>query len=365
MRLAVKDVFHMQGLPTTAGNPDWLHSHSTPEHTHSGVLKLLEHGAVFVGKTITDELAYSLNGQNTHYGTPTNFAAPKRLPGGSSSGSASAVSGGFADIGLGTDTGGSIRVPASYNGLFGLRPTHGVTARDNMVALAPSFDTVGWMTKDLSLLNKVAEILLPPPTKNTIQPPSRSPSLGLLVRTLEAAEHNTHIENWLSGLSAPIKDDLSVDPLAMGLAEVFRILQGFEVIQEHGEWLNSVSPSMADDIATRFKQSSEITQQECMEASAIRKQLQSQLDAVFSQCDVILVPTTPGIAPLVEASADALGEFRKRLLSLTAIAGLAGLPQLHLPLFTYEGAPCGVSLIGQKGDDFALMRWANKLIGNE
>ena len=160
LRLAVKDLFHMAGLPTSAGNPTWLATHPIPTKTASSVAALLNAGANFCGKTMTDELAYSLNGQNIHYGTPSNPVTPDRLPGGSSSGSAVAVASGLADIGLGTDTGGSIRVPASYNGLFGLRPTHGVIPSDNMVALAPSFDTVGWLTKDLTTLAKIASILL-------------------------------------------------------------------------------------------------------------------------------------------------------------------------------------------------------------
>ena len=159
-RLAVKDLFHIAGLQTTAGNPDWAASHDIPKETASAVSLLCNDGATLVGKTITDELAYSLNGQNIHYGTPVNPVTPDRLPGGSSSGSATAVSAGLADIGLGTDTGGSIRVPASYNGLFGLRPTHGLVDTDGLVALAPGFDTVGIMTRDLNTLATSMQSLL-------------------------------------------------------------------------------------------------------------------------------------------------------------------------------------------------------------
>ncbi|HSX85624.1 MAG TPA: amidase family protein, partial [Cellvibrio sp.] len=161
LRLGVKDLFHIAGLATAAGNPDWLASHPLPEQTSPVVTQLLNAGAELIGKTQTDELAYSLNGLNTHYGAPANPRSPERLPGGSSSGSAVAVAASDIDIGLGTDTGGSIRVPASYNGLFGIRTSHGLISSEQMVPLAPLFDTVGWLTRDAKTLAQVGEVLLP------------------------------------------------------------------------------------------------------------------------------------------------------------------------------------------------------------
>ena len=161
LRLAVKDLFHIRGIPTAAGNPTWLATHPVPQSTNSSVTALLQLGAQYVGKTVTDELAYSLNGLNIHYPALHNLVTPNRLVGGSSSGSAAAVSTDLADIGLGTDTGGSIRVPASYNGLFGLRTTHGAIACDNMVPLAPSFDTVGWMCQTLKTYIKLHKFFYP------------------------------------------------------------------------------------------------------------------------------------------------------------------------------------------------------------
>ena len=166
--LAVKDLFHVAGLPTAAGNPDWLATHTLPTQTNSTVEKLLLAGAVFKGKTITDELAYSLHGQNKHYAPLVNPVAPAHIAGGSSSGSAVAVSAHLADIGLGTDTGGSIRVPASYQGLWGLRTTHGTVPCDNMVELAPSFDTVGWMTRDIDTLIKVSQVVIDKQTQTSL-----------------------------------------------------------------------------------------------------------------------------------------------------------------------------------------------------
>ena len=160
LSLAVKDVFHIKGYRTGAGNPDWLRTHPAVETTAPVVQRLLDAGAHIVGKTHTDELAYSLNGENVHYGTPVNPNAAGRIPGGSSSGSAAAVAGGLVDFAIGTDCGGSVRLPASYCGIFGFRPTHGRIPLDGIVPLASSFDTVGWFTRNARLLEKVGRVLL-------------------------------------------------------------------------------------------------------------------------------------------------------------------------------------------------------------
>ncbi|MGH3354491.1 MAG: amidase family protein, partial [Nocardioidaceae bacterium] len=157
--MAVKDLFAVSGYAIGVGNPTWLSEAPVePDHAEA-VSSLLAAGADIVGIAQTDELAFSLFGTNVHYGTPPNPAAADRVPGGSSSGPASAVAMGLADIGLGTDTGGSIRVPASHCGLYGLRPTHGTVSIAGVVPLAHSFDTVGWLTRDAETLREVAHVL--------------------------------------------------------------------------------------------------------------------------------------------------------------------------------------------------------------
>ncbi|RDV27522.1 amidase [Alteromonas aestuariivivens] len=361
MRLAVKDLFHIEGLETTAGNPDWARTHPLPTHTASAVARLLERGAHVVGKTVTDELAYSLNGQNVHYGTPVNPITPDRLPGGSSSGSAVAVAADLADIGLGTDTGGSIRVPASYNGLFGLRPTHGAIGCDNMVALAPSFDTVGWMTRDLDTLVKVAEAMF-----NGSLPRFHQPRLGVLTSLLNHAQHREQIETWLQADS--VRDAfesitaLSTDWGPVPPGELFRVLQGAEIWQQHGEWISATQPAIAADIRSRLDWCKTITDQQVELAKAGQGTVIKQLDALFGQADILLLPTTPGLAPKLDEAPKNLVSYRNHLLNFTALAGLGGLPQLHLPVFSVSGAPCGVSLLGKKGSDLALLAVATQIL---
>jgi amidase len=158
---AAKDVFDIAGVGTGFGHPEWLATHEVPRVTAPAVQKLLEAGANLIGKAQSDELCYSLSGENVHYGTPENAAAPGRIPGGSSSGSAAAVAAGLCDFALGTDCGGSVRIPASYCGLLGIRPGLGQVPADGVLEFAPSFDVVGWFAKTGMLMQRVGDVLLP------------------------------------------------------------------------------------------------------------------------------------------------------------------------------------------------------------
>ncbi|MDT0596169.1 amidase [Glaciecola petra] len=373
LRLAVKDLFHVQGIPTSAGNPCWLETHEVPAVTNNAVKTLLSYGAIYQGKTLTDELAYSLNGQNTHYPALLNPLTPERFAGGSSSGSAVAVAANLADIGLGTDTGGSIRVPASYNALFGLRPTHGRIACDNMVALAPSFDTVGWMCSSLKNLELIATALF----QETASEQNRHEfdkrekiNIGVIENLVDMSEQSLQIRSWLNGLSSTEKqisdicqiETLEIDTDTLKVSETFRILQGYEIWQQHGDWINQHSPTFATDINARFMWCKSITLNQFLQAKEQRLQVIKQLNAALEHNDVLVLPTTPGRAPLLETNVEALNEYRNTLLVFTALAGLAGLPQLHLPLFNIDGAPCGLSLIAPKNHDLRLLAIAKTLM---
>ena len=370
LRLAVKDLFHVRGLPTSAGNPDWLRTHKVPDDTNSTVKALLNAGAMFVGKTITDELAYSLHGQNKHYDALLNPAAPEHIPGGSSSGSAVAVTANLADIGLGTDTGGSIRVPASYQGLWGLRTSHGAVHCDNMVSLAPSFDTVGWMTRDIDTMIAVSDIVLAATVNNNEEHAAQSTlentTFGIASQLFCNVAHSEQCQAWLSKLRATFQcNDIANNQLcveAIDNASVFRTLQGSEIWQTHGAWIEETSPDIANDIMLRLNWCKSIPQQDVIDAKTKQQQITQHINALFNSNDVLVIPTTPGIAPRIDASETTLANDRNSLLTLTSLAGLTGLPQLHLPLFTLHNAPCGLSLVGRKGSDLALLSIAKALV---
>ncbi|WP_142850239.1 amidase [Telmatospirillum sp. J64-1] len=351
LSFGAKDLFDVEGWITGAGNPDWARTHAPAEHTASAVSALLAAGATLVGKTQTDELAYSLNGENAHYGTPVNPQAPERIPGGSSSGSASAVAGALVDTALGTDTGGSIRIPASYCGIFGMRPSHGVIPADGLVPLAPSFDTIGWFARDASILRKVGEALLP------------SGRGGVPVKRILLAE------DAFALLDAPVRDALipalarfpledSVIVAPEGLAEwlpVFRILQGWEIWQTHGAWIRATDPAFGPGIRERFDWASTITGEQVAAAQAKRADIRARMEALVPPGTVLCLPSAPGPAPFLRTPPAELEAFRNRALSLTCIAGLSGLPQISLPGVKVEGCPIGLSLIGARGSDLSLL----------
>ena len=358
LSLAVKDVFHIKGHRTGAGNPDWLRTHPAAETTAPVVQRLLDAGAHIVGKTHTDELAYSLNGENVHYGTPVNPNAVGRIPGGSSSGSAAAVAGGLVDFAIGTDCGGSVRLPASYGGIFGFRPTHGRIPLDGIVPLASSFDTVGWFTQDARLLEKVGRVLLDD------QIDARPPHQLLLasdVFTLAGDAVTAALQPAVTKLSQVIGPAQPVTINPEGLSEwmqLFRVLQGAEIWDNHGAWIREIQPAFGPGIHERFEWTATIQQAEVDSAKEKREQVAARMDAFLGEDTVLCLPTAPGIAPLRNTPSDELEAFRAQALSLLCIAGLARLPQVNLPLGTLDGCPIGISLIGPRGADILLLRIA-------
>ncbi len=360
LRLGVKDLFHIAGMPTTAGNPDWLSSHSQPATvTAPSVATLLTAGAVLLGKTLTDELAYSLEGINKHYGTPTNPKAPNRIPGGSSSGSAVAVANDSIDIGLGTDTGGSIRVPASYNGIYGFRPSHGAVSCEHIISLSPRFDTVGWLTSNLDNLRKVANLLLKPSSERQLS--------HLVVTNFEDLEvwqsaRQPLLQAWENKFESIECVNLKQEDLN-STSNAFRILQGREIWREHGQWIQQQQPDFAPEIGDRFTWCKSLTQEDERQAEAIAKDFIHfwHTEILPSDDRVLLLPTTPGAAPLLNTPASELSQYRSRLMNLTAPAGLTRAPQISLPYLNIDRAPWGMSLLARSGCDRALLDCAAKL----
>ena len=157
---AVKDLYDVAGTRTGGGSPEWLAAQQPARAHAAAVAKILAAGATVTGKTICDEFFYSGSGINVHYGTPTNVRAPGRIPGGSSSGSAAAVAASACDFALGSDTGGSVRMPASYCGVYGLRPTHGRIDLAGAMAMAPSFDAGGFFANGPGVMRRLGAVLL-------------------------------------------------------------------------------------------------------------------------------------------------------------------------------------------------------------
>ena len=361
LTMAVKDVFDIAGHRTGNGNPVWLKTHAPAARTASAVERLLAAGASMVGKTHTDEMAYSLNGENVHYGTPTNPKAPGRIPGGSSSGSAVAVAGGLVDFALGSDCGGSVRLPASYCGIYGIRTTHGLIPAAGVVDLAASFDTVGWFARDPQTMRRVGEVLLPPA-------PDFAPKRLLIAGddfAFAGEEITAALAAAVERLKTAFADHRQVrvytgEPTAW--SGIFRILQGDEIRRKHGAWIDAHNPSFGPGIAERFRWTRTIDPAEVERMRPRREDVAGHMDSLLGDNALLCLPTAPGIAPKLATPAAELEMFRARAFALLSIAGLARLPQISLPLATMAGCPLGLSLIAPRGRDRGLLDWVAETI---
>jgi len=357
----VKDVFDIAGCTTGYGNPEWEKTHPVPASDASAVARLRAQGARIVGKTVTDELAFSLAGNNYHYGSPLNTAAPDRLTGGSSCGSAAAVAAGLCDIGLGTDTAGSVRAPASFCGLFGIRTSHGAIAKDGVCGLAPSFDAIGWMTRDARTLATVGDVLLPDaPVPASPQEWVSLESAWASLRDVTQHEANELLRELEPSLGKRSQLYFDLEELDKRMA-AFRTLQFYEVWQELGPWVTQVQPVLGPDIRERFTAASRVTQDEYLAANKVRTEARNRLGALLEGGRVLVMPTVSAPGPKRSASVEELNAQRLADLRFLCVAGLAGLPQISVPALSVSGAPLGMSFIGAPGTDKALLALVARL----
>lgn len=356
LSFAVKDVLAVRGVRACYGNPTWLETHdAAPEHARV-VDQLLDAGASLLGLTLTDELALSLTGANAHYGTPENPAAPERVPGGSSCGSAVVVARGDVDFALGTDTGGSVRVPASHCGVLGLRPSHGAISSQGVLPLAPGLDTVGVLARNPAVLQRVGAVLLP---SQPAEPP-RHLALAIELEDLVSPGAWRAFEEAAAHLAAEL--GLAVERRALRtlppfneLLQSYLTLQNLEAASWHRAWLSRTQPRFGSLIARRVGWMLATDEGARPEAERCARALRSAFVGPFEQGVWWLWPSAPGAAPLRSLSDDEMDAYTGRALTLSAPASVLGLPQLSLPLARVEGAPLGVSLLGPPGADRALL----------
>jgi len=361
LTFAVKDLYDVAGHVTGFGNPDWARTHP-PAAGHATVVRdLLGAGASLKGKTKTVELAYGMTGENVWYGTPVNPAAPDRFPGGSSCGSAAAVAAGLVDFAMGSDTGGSVRIPASYCGIYGIRPSWGAVSLVGACPLGPSFDTAGWFAARASVLRRAGEVLLPPGPEADLG--------GPLIKVQEA---------WVNALPS------TAAALAPALAAAERVLgpalsinlapEGLDTFYEHyrcamaeeawitlGPWITAHEPQLGPGVAERFAAAREMDPAKAAAGRAFRRVVQARLHRLLAGGAVLVYPTSPIPAPKLEISLAEQNAVRERTMGVTAIAGFAGLCEVTLPAGRVEGAPVGLSLTAAPGRDRALLAAAERV----
>ena len=358
----VKDLFDVAGYPTGGGNPLVLALSGTKTHTAPTVQRLLDAGAAFAGKTVTDELAFSMNGNNAHFGAPLNGAAPERITGGSSSGSASAVSSRLCDFALGTDTGGSVRAPASHCGLYGIRPTHGRVSLQSALALCHSYDTCGWFARDATTFARVGDVLLgADPAPLPARPRLLSPTdvWGLIAADVLPAWDGARAQvQAVYGEAAPTS--VALDSFE-AMYWSFRYLQGREAWMTDGAFIERYAPVLGPGVKERFAWSRDVTDAQVEQAQAFRTRFSAHLRQLLGQDGVLVMPSMPDIAPLRSTDEAALEHYRNQAVQMLCIAGLSGFPQISLPLAGRQGAPLGLSLLGPAGSDRSLIAMAQQL----
>ncbi len=362
LTFAAKDIFDIAGHVTGCGNPYWLATHGPAEANAWVVQRLVDAGAVMVGKTITDELTRGIFGENMHYGTPMNPRAPGRVPGGSSSGSASAVAGELVDFALGSDTGGSVRVPSSFCGLYGLRPSHGRIPLDGMLLQAPSFDTIGWFARDAETFARVGSVILPP--GNETPRPQR---LVIAEDAWDLAEPGTRraLEPVLEKIGALFASSATVRLSPISLEEWSghqQVLQSREAWKSARDWIDRVNPTFSFEVSDRYALARSITDEQIVTAQAGRDAVIARINEVFDGGDVVMcLPTTVSPAPLLGQRVSERHTLRLRNSALTSIAGNTGRPQISLPLAEADGLPVGLSLLGDRGADEQLIALAREI----
>ncbi len=358
----VKDLFAIRGHKVSNGNPDF-YAHATPAHeTAPVIIRLLEAGAACTGITICDEFFYSVLGSNAHYGQPVNTLAPQHVTGGSSCGSAAAVAASMCDFALGSDTGGSIRVPASFSGLYGLRPTFGRIGMQGATAMAPSYDTIGFLAREAELFRKIGHLLL---AGDSIA--AQIDRLILAEDFFGAAEASADQALWrvLAGIgpALPAPEHLTLAGEEIhDWRDAFRLIQGFELQSTLLPFIQSHNVDLGPGIKERFEAAAQITFAEADAARIKRKEVAQRIEALLSPGTLLVLPTTPTLPPERGIPDGAsFAEFRAQTLGYTCLAGHAGLPQISIPATKAAGCPIGLSFIGWRGGDEDLLDLAVKL----
>lgn len=356
LKFVTKDMCDIKNFKTSCGNPDFYKKCKPANDFAPFLKKILNKGAKLKGITICDEFFYSVIGENNHYGTPVNLNAPNCVPGGSSSGSAAALTTNLYDFSIGSDTGGSVRVPASFCGLYGIRPTHGRIDATGVYPMAPSFDTIGWFSRDVDIFKKVGSVLLNKDEASNISFNSYVIAEDLLELAEENLQRqfneylNTNLPNLLR-IKISIKDKAEI-------ADYFRILQGGEIKEHVIPWIEKNNPEISTEINNRIKMASNITKDEINLANKFRKDLISEVNISLPKGNIAIFPTTPFSAPLCGQDEYALGASRKKLMSMTSITGMTSRPQISIPKLKDKTGPVGISLLGWENSDEILL---NKL----
>ncbi len=355
--VAVKDTIDVAGFSTQAGSEAL--ANALPAKQHADVVEsVLAKGGRLVGKTTLHELAYGMTGVNHWAGTPENPLFPHLIPGGSSSGSAAVVAQGEVDIALGTDTGGSIRVPAACCGVFGLKPTFDRVSRKGVMPAHSTLDCVGPFAASAQMLTSAMSLLDPSFSSDTHQLNGQAIRLGVVAVNADAEVKNT-VSDFL--VKAIAHHDIATQPVPLSLLQS-AFTAGMTLINAEtwaacGQFLSS--GKLGADVAQRLANAQNTSEVDLAAAEQIRQSFTEQVDEALVGLTALVLPTLPTI-PMVLSDALA-GKTDLNISAFVRPFNLSGHPALTLPLLSRSGQPVGLQLVGRKGDDELLCELAELL----
>lgn len=357
-KFVVSDCIDIKDTPNGLGNPTWLAQQNVAKANAPAVDLLLKKGAIFVGKTQMDEFGFGLHGRNPHYPTVKNSNCEGRLIGGASCGAVAAVINGEADIGLGTDLNGGIRVPALYAGLYGFKSSSSAVNMNGISCIAKEETSLGWVAKNLSDIRKVATILTPMSPLMTVD---RIVVLDSLFQDIPD-EAKVKLEKLIASSPYKFVRSKAISKIITNkAAESFKVISTVRGLRNIEPWIESNHPVLSNEIKMQMKWLSTLKYKDERIALEQRDLVQSVLESLLDEKTLLLMPTTTNIAPPITASDEQLYKLNSVILKYTSLASLADLPQLHLPWFSVNDSPWGISLLGKKGMDRQLIdaaiRW--------
>ncbi|GLU12900.1 hypothetical protein SLE2022_295560 [Rubroshorea leprosula] len=381
LTFAVSDLFDIEGYVTGFGHPDWVRAHEAASRTSAVVLTLVEGGATCVGKTVVDELGYSISGENKHYGTPINPVATARIPGGSCSGAAVSVAANFVDFSLGVDTVGGVRVPAAFCGVIGFRPSHGAVSHTGIIPISTSLGTVGLFAKDPNILRRVGHVLLQLPFAAQRSPrqiivaddcfqllkipvdrvaqvviKSTEKLFGRQVLKHESVENyfNSKVPSLKEFHSQKINGKSKPSSIRL-LANILQLLQRHEFQHNHGEWISLEKPVLDSTLSAQTNEICEMTDRQIEICKLIRNEMRSAINSLLKDDGILVIPTTAYPPPKLGSKEIHSEDYQNHLFSLLSIASISGCCQVTLPLGYHEKCPVSVSLIARHGGDRFLL----------
>lgn len=357
LTFSAKDVFKIKGSTIGNGHPDFLRYHEPDEFTSPIITNLLENGADLVGKTVCDELCFSISGENWNYGNPINPYDIRRYTGGSSSGSCASVAGGLVDFSIGSDCLGSVRVPASYNGLIGLRPTYGRVDNEGEAEYCESMDVLGFVAKKIDVFEKIAKIILKEDqTKTTF------------TKLLIPDDIFDMVDKDVSDILLPIIEKFgdkleNIEHITLAGKElddwvkIFQTVQGYEVWDSYSGFINKYQPKLSPGPKQRLEFAAGITMEQYIENKKKMDVIREKITKLLQEGSLLAIPTASSIAPLKTSPQEEINYYRAQSSKLLCISPLSGVPSLQLPVAYQQKVPLGISLISAHGTDRALVNF--------